>query len=238
MKKIAIFLLTGVILLVAGVVQAEDATYYFNLGVKSSSTRKKIEYYTKALQLNPGLADAYEKRGLLHYFQGNFDKVIQDYKTYLELAPGKAEAYLMIGIGYLKSRMYHPAIYYFTRAIELEPGFARAYANRAEAHRLSGLDEDAIRDSSKAIQLRGDLRSKADAYRTRARIYRKLGHMELALEDTRAAMRVDPRVPRFWRYYLNYASPEQLRAVAPFFIIAIALVLIFGLRLKPPKNDD
>jgi tetratricopeptide (TPR) repeat protein len=237
MKRAAIWL-AAIFWLVAAVVHADDATHYFNLGMKSSSTRKKIEYYTKALKFNPGLVDAYEKRGLLHYFQGDFDKVIQDYQTYLDLAPDKAEAYLMIGIGYLKSEKYQPAIYHFTRAIEMEPGFTRAYANRAEAHRLSGLDEDAIQDSTKAIQLRTDFRSKADAYRTRARIYRKLGHMRLAVEDTRAAVRIDPRIPRFWKYYLNYASPEELRSVAPFFIIAIALVLIFGLRLKPPKKDD
>jgi tetratricopeptide (TPR) repeat protein len=206
--------------LAAAPVHGDDALHYFNLGIKSSVTRKKIEYFNKALELNPGLVDAYKKRGLLHYFQGNYDKVIQDYQTYLDLAPANAEAYKMIGIGYLKSGMYQPAIYNFTRAIELEPKFTGAYANRAEAYRLSNNDDEAIRDSTKAIELRSDLRSKADAYRTRARVFRKLGRMQLAVEDTR------------------YASPEELRSVAPFFIIAIAIVLIFGLRLKPPKKDE
>jgi tetratricopeptide (TPR) repeat protein len=237
MKTLAIWL-SVCLFLAAASVRADDAANYFNLGVKSSNTRKKIEYYSKALQLNPGLVDAYEKRGLLHYFQGNYNKVIQDYQTYIDLAPENAEAYRMLGIGYLRSGSYQPAIYNFTRAIDLDPQFTGAYANRAEAYRLYGKYDQAIRDSSKAIELRGDLRSKADAYRTRARTYRKLGHMQLAVEDTRAAVRVDPRIPRFWRYYLNYASPEELRSVAPFLIIAIALVLIFGLRLKPPNKDD
>ncbi len=141
-------------------------------------------------------------------------------------------------MGYLKSGMYQPAIYNFARAIEMEPALTSAYANRAESYRLTGNYDEAIRDSTKAIKLRGDLRSKADAYRTRAKVYRKFGRMQLALEDTRAAVRIDPRIPRFWRYLMAYASPEELRSVAPFFIIAIVLVLVFGLRLKPPKKDD
>ena len=219
-------------------VHGENALDYFNLGLKSSVTRKKIEYYTKALECNPRLAAAYEKRGLLHYFQGNYDKVILDYQTHLDFAPTNAESYRMLGMGFLKSGMYESAIDSFTQAVNLEPKLTSAYAHRAEAYRLIGNDQHAIRDSTTAIELRRDLRSRADAYRTRARVYRKLGRMKLAVEDIRAAVKIDPRIPRFWRYYMSYASPEELRSVAPFLIIAVALVLIFGLRLKPPKKDD
>lgn len=237
MKRIAICL-SVYLLLAAAPVHGNDAMHYFDLGVKGTKTNKKIEYFSRALELNPGLVDAYEKRGLLYYFQGKYDKLIQDYETYLTLAPPKAEIYRMLGIGYLKTGLYQPAIYNFTRTIELAPALPGGYASRAEAYRLSGNDEEAIGDSTKAISLRGDLRSKADAYRTRARVYRKLNRMQLAVADTRAAVGVDPRIPRFWRYYMKYASPEEMRNVAPFVIIAIVFVLIFGLRLKPPNKDD
>jgi tetratricopeptide (TPR) repeat protein len=213
---------------------------YFNLGLKSNITRKKIEYFTKALELNPTLAAAYEKRGLLYFFQEKYDKVIQDYETYLNLAPAKAEAYRMLGIGYLKSGIYQLAIYNFTRAIELEPELTSAYANRAEAYRLNGKDEEAIRDSTKAILRGADPRAEADAYKTRARIYRKLGHIELAVADSRAAMSIDPRIPRFWgrKYFYGYASPEELSKAGLVALIFIAFVLIFKLGLKPPEKDD
>jgi tetratricopeptide (TPR) repeat protein len=237
MKRIAICL-SLLLCLAAAPVHGNDAMHYFDLGVKGTKTNKKIECFSRALELNPGLVDAYEKRGLLYYFQGKYDKLIQDYETYLTLAPPKAEIYRMLGIGYLKTGLYQPAIYNFTRTIELAPALPGGYASRAEAYRMSGNDEEAIRDSTKAISLRGDLRSKADAYRTRARVYRKLNRMQLAVADTRAAVEVDPRIPRFWRYYMKYASPEEMRNVAPFVIIAIVFVLIFGLRLKPPNKDD
>ena len=217
---------------------ADGALDYFNMGLKGSITRKKIEYFTMALELDPEFADAYLIRGLLYYFQEKYDQMIQDYQTYLELAPPTAEAFRMLGVGYLKKGIYEPAIHSFTRAIDIEPKSISAHAYRAEAYRLMDKDDEAIRDSTTAIELRGDLRSQADAYRTRARVYRKLGRMQLAVEDTRSAVRVDPRIPRFWRYYLNYASPEEMRTIAPFLIIALAFVLIFGLKLKPPNKDD
>jgi regulator of sirC expression with transglutaminase-like and TPR domain len=73
-----------------------EAVEYFNLGLEGDLTYKKIEYFTKALELNPRLAAAYEKRGLLYYFLEKYDNVIQDFQTYVELVPTKAEAYRML----------------------------------------------------------------------------------------------------------------------------------------------
>ena len=168
----------------------------------------------------------------------NYDKVIQDYETYLDLVPAKADAYRMLGLGYLKSHMYERAIYNFTQAIKIDPQLTGGYAYRAEAYRLSGNDEKAIRDATKATKLRGDLRAQADAYKTRAKIYRRLGSVELAVADSKAAMRIDPRVPRFWgrRYFYKYASPEELSKAGLIALIAIALILVFKLTIKPPKK--
>ena len=60
------------------------------------------------------MTEAYEKRGILYFFQGKFDNVIQDFQTYIELSPPKFEAYRMLGMGYLKSGDYPSAIYNFT----------------------------------------------------------------------------------------------------------------------------
>ena len=216
----------------------DNAMEYFNLGVKNSVTHKKIEYYSKALELNPDWAAVYEKRGLLHYYQGNYDQVISDYHTYLDLAPAKAEAYRMLGMGYMKSGKYDSAIYHFTQAIKIDPKLTSAYAGRAEAYRLSGDDKKSIRDATEATKLRGDPRAQADAYKTRAKIYRRLGNVELAVADSRAAMTIDPRIPRFWgrRYFFRYASPEELSKAGLIALIAIALILVFKLTIKPPKK--
>lgn len=216
----------------------DNAMDFFDYGLKSSMTSEKIEYFTKALELDPKLAAAYERRGILYYFQEKYDKVIQDFHSYIELAPAKGEAYRMLGMGYLKSGMYRPAINNFTRAIEIKPKHVHAHAYRAEAYRLSGKYDEAIIDATKAIKLRGDLRAISDAYRTRAKAYLKIGRNELVNADIEAAWQVDPRVPIFWREFVIYASPEDMRSVAPIVIIVIAFVLIFGIQLKPPEKDE
>lgn len=237
MKRMAICL-SIFLWLLAAPAHGDKAMEYFDLGVKSSVTRKKIQYFTKALELNPGLAAAYEKRGLLHYYQGNYDQVISDYHAYLDLVPANAEGYQMLGLGYLKSDMYEPAIHHFTQAIKIDPKLTSAYAYRAEAYRLSGNDEKSISDATKATKLRGDPRAQADAYKTRAKIYRRLGSVELAVADSRAAMSIDPRIPRFWgrKYFFRYASPEELSKAGLIALIAIALILVFKLTIKPPKK--
>ena len=216
----------------------DNAMDYFDYGIKSTMTSEKIEYFTKALEIDPKLAAAYEQRGMLYYYQEKYEKVIQDFLSYIELAPAKGEAYRMLGMGYLKSGLYRPAINNFTRAIEIKPTYAKAHANRAEAYRLSGKYELSIIDATNAINLRGDPRTISDAYRTRAKVYMEIGRSELVHADFEAAWQVDPRVPRWWQEFLSYASPEDLRRVAPIIVIVIAFVLIFGIQLKPPEKDE
>jgi len=41
-------------------VYGENAVDFFNLGLKSTETHIKIKYFSKALELNPMLVEAYE----------------------------------------------------------------------------------------------------------------------------------------------------------------------------------
>lgn len=226
------------LMLLAISVSAENAMDYFNLGLKSSSTRIKIQYFTKALDLAPNLTEAYEKRGLLYFFQGKFDNVIQDFQTYIELSPPKAEAYRMLGMGYLKIGDLRSAIDNFTHAVEIDPNHSSSYSNRAEAHFLSGNYDLTILDSTKAIKIGGDPRGIADAYRTRAKAFRKTGRNELSAADIRSSWQIDPRYAYYYRALYGYANPEGIRKTGLIAIIGIAFLLLFKFKLKPPKKDD
>ena len=48
-----------------------------------------IEYYTKALELNPENADVYAKRGNAKFLSGDFKEAVKDYTKALELDPSK-----------------------------------------------------------------------------------------------------------------------------------------------------
>ncbi len=59
------------LMLSAAPVHGENAMDYFNLGLKSNVTPTKIKYFSKALELDPNMAEAYAKRGMLYFFRKN-----------------------------------------------------------------------------------------------------------------------------------------------------------------------
>ncbi len=237
MKKKAIWYLIF-LMLPALSVYGETAMDYFNQGLKSTFTRTKIKYFSKAIELAPNLTEAYEKRGMLYFFQGKFDSVIQDFQAYIQLSPQKAEAYRMLGMGYLKIGDHPSAIANFTRAIEMDSQLASAYANRAEAFFQGGDYDQAILDSTKAIEIGGNPREIADAYRTRAKALRMTGRNELSAEDIRTSWQVDPRYAYYYRALYGYANPNSIRKAGLIGFVGIAFLLIFKLKIKPPEKDE
>jgi tetratricopeptide (TPR) repeat protein len=221
-KKILIAALVFVCLLSTTAWSQDDIEFY-NRGLKSSLAYKKIEYFSKAIQANPNMAEAFEKRAIHFYFQRRFDKAIQDYTKVIELKPHSVDAYLMLGRAYLRKKKgsgikgeiknlvsnlrkhqigeynqsLERAIENFSRAIELDPQLASAYSYRADAYRIKGMTDAAICNTTIAIWLHGDRRSLARAYATRAKIYRKLGQNDLSELNFRKSVELDPYLSDF-----------------------------------------
>jgi tetratricopeptide (TPR) repeat protein len=243
MKKLMICLMTIVLLVPILILANNDRVHggnamdYFNLGMKSSMAYKKIEYFTKALELDPNLAAAYEKRGLFYYFQGKYDKVIEDFSNYIKLVSDEADAYQMLGMAYLKFGNHDQAVRNFDRAIAIQPDMTAAYCYRSEAYRLKGYNQEALKDATRAIALNGDPRIIADAYKTRGMTYREMGQDDLSYSDLQKSFEINPRFV-FYRYISSYASLEQMRTAGLFGLIGIAFVMIFGFRMKPPEKDQ
>jgi tetratricopeptide (TPR) repeat protein len=209
--------------LTAALSWGSEAVKYYHLGLQSPQANEKIEYFTKALELDPNLAEAYEKRGTHYFFQGKLDSAIEDFTRVIVLKPHSAAAYQMRGAAYLQKS--HPqglraelnrlALKYtelgvpesteallnatedLSRAIELNPQLASAYSYRAEAYRLRGRTTEAIGDCTTAIQLRADSPSTAKAFATRAKIYRQTGQKELADADYHRSVELDPFTPDY-----------------------------------------
>ena len=245
---------------------SQDAMDFYNRGLDSSRANKRIEYFSKAIELNPNLAAAYEKRALHYYYQRKYDKAINDYSKFIELKPLEAAAYLMRGLTYLKKerggwikaeidslRSYFStqglprsgvllvsAIEDFSQAIELDPKLASAYSYRAEAYRFMGMTKEALHDSMVAINLGGDSLSIASAHATRAKIYGQRGQHELAEAEFRKSMELNPRFYVFGffllRYFDDIPSLESVHWFGLVGIIVVAFVFIFQVTLRRPKK--
>ena len=224
-----------------------DAMHFYDLGLKSSMTHKKINYFTKALELDPGLSEAYEKRGVLYYFQEKYSETIHDFQSLTKLKPYEPEAYLMLGLAYMKQGNYDEAISHFTRAIGLSPQLASAYSHRSEAKHLKGMIDDAIQDATRAIELGGSERVIGKAYTTRSKAYREIGHIEQADADFKKALKLDPEQYKYsmltsTELLAESASeaslPKRVGWMGAAMLVALLFVVIFKLKIYPPQKKD
>lgn len=227
----------------------QDAIYFYNLGLESSMFNRKIDYFTRALELNSGLSPAYEQRGILYYFQGKYAKMMVDFQKFTDLEPSKPEGFRMLGLAYMKMGHLDTAIDKFSRAIELDPKLASAYSQRGEAYLQKGMTAEAIRDATRAIELGGAQPIIGRAYTVRSKAYRKLGQHGLADADFDKAYDLDPE-NYIYKYFTitnhlasftndsSYISSADIRRLGLVGIIALLFVLIFKVALPSPRKDD
>jgi tetratricopeptide (TPR) repeat protein len=110
--------------------------------------------YTKAIEIDPNNAVAYNQRGLAYMYQvKSVDKMLEDFNKAIELDPRLAMAYYNRGTVYDSKGDYDKAIADFTRVIELSPKFAEVYALRGLSYKQSGNLVKAQADFGKAKEL-------------------------------------------------------------------------------------
>ena len=247
MKKIAMSLIVCMLFAVSPA-RGEGAIDFYKLGLESSSFNQKIHYFTKAVELNPRLAIALKKRGMIYYFQEKYRKMLLDFRRYTALTPSDPEGYGMIGLAQLKLGNFTEAITELSRAIDMDPSFASAYLHRSEAYYHEGLFERAVEDSTKAISLCKDQSTIGKAYTVRSKAYRQLGQEDLADKDFNKAYLLDP-ANYSYRYFTitnylasfasdsNYIPFKDIRWLGLVGVIVLLLVLIFRLALPTPRKN-
>jgi len=83
----------------------ENLTAYewFSRGYESYTLKlynKAIKYYTKAIEINPKLAEAFNNRGIAYSEKGLYTKAIEDYTKATQINPKDAEVYYNRGLAY------------------------------------------------------------------------------------------------------------------------------------------
>ena len=165
---------------------------YFSKGNRAydeNDNDQAIEYYDKAIELNPKNAVAYYNRGVAYCDKGEHKKAIEDYSKAIELNPYYAKTYYNRGNACFYKGEYDKAIEDYNKAIELNPDDVEAYYNCGVAYYNKGEYEKAIEDYSKAIELNPD---EAKAYYNRGVAYYDKGEYEKGIEDYRKAIELKP----------------------------------------------
>ena len=148
-----------------------------------------LKAYSRAIELSPNNAKAYNNRGVAYRKKGKLDLAVKDYTKAIKLNPDDANAYSNRGNVYREKGEFNRAIDDTNTAIELNPNCTEAYNNRGAAYGAKGDVDHAIKDCSKAIALNLNC---TEAYSNRSNAYLKKGQVDRAIDDCNTALQIDP----------------------------------------------
>jgi tetratricopeptide (TPR) repeat protein len=86
---------------------------------------------TRAISLDPELAQPHNILGLLLEKEERFDEALARFQEAVKLEPENLEAHLNIGNLYMKKAVFPKALVQYKRVIDMEPGHAQAHNNLA-----------------------------------------------------------------------------------------------------------
>ncbi|WP_297203168.1 tetratricopeptide repeat protein [uncultured Brachyspira sp.] len=117
--------------------------YYLNRYEES------IEYYNKAIGINPVYEKAFINKGIILAKLMVFDEALEAFNIAIEINEKSEISYFNIGIIYSKLERYEDALYFFNKAAEL--GYDYAYLNVAIILEKLGKIDEAFEVYNKAI---------------------------------------------------------------------------------------
>jgi tetratricopeptide (TPR) repeat protein len=148
-----------------------------------------IEDFSRAIELNPNSAEAYDSRGIAKEGLGDCAGAIEDFSRAIDLNPKYVDAYYNRGFVLRELGAYNSAIEDFSSAIELNPNSAEAYNRRGVAKAERGDREGAIEDYSRALELNP---KDAFVYFSRGVLGVILGAYKRAIKDYSKAIELNP----------------------------------------------
>jgi len=178
-----------------------SAAEYYNMGNEAKDPEEKINYYTKAIEINPYNAQYYYYRGLAYKAKARFPLAIEDFSKSIEYQANYPNAYVNRGTAHYEMGQQDAAIADYTKAISLDSSDALTFLKRGISFQKKGDNEKALADYNEAIKLRP---SYVSAHNNRGLMYMRKGEYEKALVDFNEAIRLDPK------YVLGYKNRAAL----------------------------
>ncbi len=170
-----------------------SAIDWFDRGYSSTFSEDydvAISAFSRATEINPQFAAAYNNRGAAYAAIGSYDQAINDFNRVIIINPGYASAYYNRGLVHFNLGNQKAALSDYDRAIKIDPRYATAYHNRGLVHIYTNDHKRAIKDFDRAIELNP---ASQDAYRNRGAAYTKLGMKDEAAKDFNRATELASR---------------------------------------------
>jgi len=178
-----------------------SADEYYNMGNEAKDPDEKINFYTKAIEINPYNAQYHYYRGLAYKSKALFPLAIEDFNKAITNQANYPNAYINRGLCYYEMGQHDAAIADYNKALSLDASDAVTFLRRGISFQKKGEIDKALADYSEAIKLKPGYVS---ALNNRGLIYYRRGENEKALADYNEALRVNPK------YVLGYKNRAAL----------------------------
>jgi protein O-mannosyl-transferase len=129
---------------------------YFGRGVEYGDLNKPqlaLADFTKAIEINPEMRDAYKFRSTLHANNGQIDLALKDIEKYLQYDPTDVVTWNNLAMIYMRQGKLQQSIEAFTKTIELKPTAAISYQNRSKVYEMMGDKVRAAEDLQRAKEV-------------------------------------------------------------------------------------
>jgi GWxTD domain-containing protein len=107
----------------------EDGSFVMNFTTENHAHKDReaaLEYYRKALSLNPDLSDACYRIALIHFEKGELDSMVAFLNSAIERNPANADYHLFLGLAYQEQGLFEKARTAYDNARKLMPEEALA----------------------------------------------------------------------------------------------------------------
>lgn len=146
--------------------------------------------FSRALQIEPGMTQAWVDRGYVLHLKGDYAGVLRDTGRALELDPKLAEAHHNRGMAYEALNDLEAARAAYDTALKLKPKIAEIWNSRGAVRYRQQDYAGALADYSQAIKLNQRL---ANAWLGRGLARLRLGQRAAAEKDFAESSRLDPK---------------------------------------------
>jgi tetratricopeptide (TPR) repeat protein len=204
--------------------QPEQSLYYYHRGrarLDIDDHNGAFSDYSKAIELKPNFADAFEQRAIIENMRGNYKDVLLDLSRSLAIKPNIANYHFRARV---RTRMgdRKGAIEDYSQSIMMESSPSN-YVQRGQAYRHAGDLRSAISDFSEAIKIAKPTDSNVYyAYQYRGEVYHNLGDMNSAILDYDKAIKLEGEHGESYYYRgLAYEALENKKDAAASFQNAI-----------------
>ena len=176
-------------------IEEKTAEEWFKLGRKEKDPEKKIEYYSKCLELDPKNAVAWFAKGLALHGLGRYEEAIRCYDKALDIDPKGAVAWNSKGFALHELGRYEEAIRCYDRALDIDPKNADAQVGKGIALVWLGRYKEAIRCYDKALDIDP---KKEVAWNSKGFTLGMLGRHEEAIRCFDKALDINPKDADVW----------------------------------------